>query len=251
MEPIIVTNTNLSGAWLETLKYLLDNRGKEISPFVLSLSDFEESLEIRQLLDEKLQKNKLDKVLTVAETIFPQSLYQYNHWDRLKLYEEYLNYYKRLRKVDSRNKNGIYFQRLIAYEKDSSPVNQLEIIIESLKATNVKRRSKLQASIFDPTKGHKGGMFQGFPCLQHITFYKLETGGLALNSFYALQYFYQRAYGNWLGLINLGNFIAQESGLKLEQMNCFVGVEVLDKINKTDAKKLYNEASEILLKNAM
>ena len=149
--------------------------------------------------------------------------------------------YPRYRKIDAGNNRGTYFQRLIAFEASGQAINQLEIVISSIQNTKVKRRSKLQASVFDPSKDHTTGMFQKFPCLQHVTFYKSENGGLVLNSFYAMQYFYRRAYGNWLGLINLGHFIAKESGLELERMNCFVGVEHLDEVTKKAAGELLNK----------
>jgi hypothetical protein len=81
-------------------------------------------------------------------------------------------------------------------------------------------------------------MFQGFPCLQHATFLVSENGGLVLNSFYAVQYLYRRAYGNWLGLINLGKFVANELQLNFERFNCYVGVEQLDKLKKKQAQNL-------------
>jgi hypothetical protein len=59
-----------------------------------------------------------------------------------------------------------------------------------------------------------------------------------LNSFYAIQYLYRRGYGNWLGLINLGKFIAKETQTHLERVNCFVGIEKLDKLTKTEGKRL-------------
>jgi thymidylate synthase len=113
----------------------------------------------------------------------------------------------------------------------------LETIITDLKSRKIKRRSKLQISIFDPRVDHTNQPMQGFPCLQHVTFYLSENGGLVVNSFYAMQYLYQRGYGNWLGLINLGRFIANEVNIKFERFNCFIGVEKLD-LNKTEAQNL-------------
>ena len=176
-------------------------------------------------------------VETVSETIFPESLYHYLKHNRFDLYNQYLENLNRLKGIDKSNRHGTYFERLIAYEGSEKIVNQLELIISSLKENKIKRRSKLQASIFDPEKDHTNGMFQGFPCLQHVTFYKSE-GRLIINGFYALQFLYRRAYGNWLGLINLGKFIARESGLELERLNCYIGVEYLDKLKKEDAKNL-------------
>lgn len=180
----------------------------------------------------------MDSIDTVAATIFPAGIAKLSK-DRFELYREYLDVIPRIRKVDSRNKRGTYFERLIAFDgSENQKVNQIEIIIRSLRSGKIKRRSKLQASVFDPRVDHIDGPYQSFPCLQHVTFYKTKSGGLVLNGFYAIQYLVQRAYGNWLGLINLGKFVANETGLKLEKFNCFVSIEQLDHLSKADAKKL-------------
>ncbi|MBS1549699.1 MAG: thymidylate synthase [Bacteroidetes bacterium] len=232
-------NLNLSTAWLEIFEKVVDYSGKEISPLILTLTDFTENKIIKNELNLNLKRNNFNSIETVSETIFPNSLYEYFDYDRKKLYKSYIGSSKRIKKLDTRNAKGTYFERLISYG-ESHQVNQLEIIISSLQNSTIKRRSKLQASTFDPLRDHTNKMFQGFPCLQHVTFYKSESGGLIINSFYAVQYLYQKAYGNWLGLINLGKFIARESGLELERFNCFIGVEQLE-ITKTEAKRLLNK----------
>lgn len=239
--PILIQDDNLSGAWVQVLQHIVDNSGLEITPLVITLSGFDENTEFKKKLNEDLANHKLDSVDIVSETIFPEGLYNFNKRDSQKLYEVYIeNVLPRIKRIDKRNNSGTYFGRLIAFGEGEK--NQLKIIIDSLRSdATVKRRSKLQAAIFDPLVDHKTGMFQLFPCLQHVTFYKSENGGLIINSFYAMQYLYQRAYGNWLGLINLGKFVAEQSGLELERFTCFVGVEKLDHINKQQAKVLLDK----------
>ncbi len=234
----LIEETNLSTAWQIALERIVNGSGKEITPLLLTLTGFDEIPHIRETLDMHLKKSNLPSIQTVSETIFPESLYQYYGKDRAKLYETYCKNLLRIKKIDPTNNKGTYFERLIAYESSNKKINQLEIIISSINSKKVKRRSKLQAAIFDPSKDHSNKMFQGFPCLQHVTFYISENGGLVLNSFYAIQYLYRRGYGNWLGLINLGKFIANEVGLEFERFNCYIGVEQLDHLKKTEAKKL-------------
>ena len=241
--PHLIEDINLSSAWIRALNNIVKSPGIEITPLIVSLTGFEESKSIRETLDLYLQQKDFGSVRTVSETIFPDSLYQFVARDRYKLYEEYELNIQRIKKIDSSNSHGTYFERLIAYDGDEKKINQLEIIINSLKDGNIKRRSKLQASIFDPRKDHTNGVFQGFPCLQHVTFYQSENGGLILNSFYAIQYLFRRAYGNWLGLINLGKFIANELQMEFERLNCFVGVEHLDELTKNQAQQLIEKAS--------
>lgn len=242
--PFLIEETDLSLAWRATLHHVVNDPGNEITPLILSLTDFKESSNIRSYLDFHLKSHQKASIQTVSETIFPDSLYQLNGCDRHKLYQEYLDILPRIKKIDaSSNGRGTYFERLIAFDGNDKKINQLENIICSLRDKTVKRRSKFQASIFDATKDHLDGPYQRFPCLQHVTFYATPNGGLILNSFYAIQYLYERAYGNWLGLINLGKFVASELHLKLERFNCFVGVEKLDELTKTQAKTLLEKIS--------
>jgi thymidylate synthase len=243
--PFVIEDTNLSNAWRTVLERAINSPKMEISPLIITITEFNEAPHVRNVLNAHLLGKKLGTIETVSETIFPDSLYKLFDRDRFTLYETYLINLPRLKEIERRgNGRGTYFERLIAYEgRNNEKINQLEIIIKSLNGTNVKRRSKLQASIFDPSKDHINGMFQGFPCLQHITFYKSDSGGLVLNSFYAIQSLYRRGYGNWLGLINLGKFIANETGLEFERFNCFVGVEQIDKLGKGEAKKLLEMTS--------
>ncbi|WP_273210106.1 hypothetical protein [Runella zeae] len=240
--PLLIQETNLSIAWWKILNHAIQNSDREITPLMLTLTNFSESKEIRNILDQSLKDNKKAQINTVAETIFPDSLYQLYRYNRSDLYEGYLKILPRIKKVENKNAKGTYFERLIAYNDNT---NQLEMIINSLGGSKV-RRSKLQASIFDPTRDHSESPYQRFPCLQHVTFYKNPKGGLILNSFYAIQYLYERAYGNWLGLINLGKFVAKELQIELERFNCFVGVEQLD-MTKKDAKELLELTSQFAM----
>jgi hypothetical protein len=60
---------------------------------------------------------------------------------------------------------------------------------------------------------------------------------MAVNGFYAMQYLFERAYGNYLGLCRLGNFVAHELGLELVQMNCMVGIGKVD-VKSSDIRDL-------------
>lgn len=242
MAPLLIEETNLSDAWCKTLDHIVQNPGKEITPLLLSLTSFDETKKVRDNLDSSLKRNNKASIHTVSETIFPESLYKYFKYDRHALYDGYLDILPRIKKVEAKkNGRGTYFERLIAFEEK---INQLENIIESYLKDPSVRRSKLQASIFDARRDHTNKPYQGFPCLQHVTFFPTPEGGLVLNSFYAIQYLYERGYGNWLGLINLGKFMANELHLKFERFNCFVGAEQLDYITKSQARLLLGKIYE-------
>ena len=62
------------------------------------------------------------------------------------------------------------------------------------------------------------------------------TAGLVTNAFYATQQIFDKAYGNYLGLAQLGAFMAREMGMPLARLNVMVGVAKLERITKGDAE---------------
>ncbi|MDF1811539.1 MAG: hypothetical protein P1V20_04980, partial [Verrucomicrobiales bacterium] len=94
MEPII-QEKNLSIAWCKAYS-AMTSPYKEISPFVVSISDFDDCMpdedeSIRNCLDDALLADKKQTVNTVANTIFPESLWRRCKGDRHLLYERYLD----------------------------------------------------------------------------------------------------------------------------------------------------------------
>ena len=235
--PLLIDRENLSHAWAKAFLHVIDNPGKEISPLVVSITGFtdgepQEDTDIRQSLDTCLVENGEQKIHTVANTIFPHSLWRRSKYERKELFKRYLNIFPRIKAAEpNKNRLGIYFERLIAFGSGSNDVNQLEFIISEYRKRRGVRRSMFQASIFDPREDHIPDPYIPFPCLQHVSFVpRGET--LTLNAFYATQQLLNKAYSNYLGLCRLGNFMAHEMGLTFSRMNCFVGIAKLEHIGK-------------------
>lgn len=238
--PLLIDETNLSYAWAEVFLHIIDNPGQEISPLVVSISGFNdgipnEDIGIRQSLDNCLSAKGEQKVNTVANTIFPDSLWRRSKYQRHELFERYLKFLPRAKAIKhckQKNRRGLYFERLIDFGSGPNDGNQLEYIISEYRARPGVRRSMFQASIFDPGRDHVRSAQLPFPCLQHVSFVPQEKM-LTLNAFYATQQIFNKAYGNYLGLCRLGNFMAHETGLTFSRMNCFIGVAKLDNITKS------------------
>ena len=236
--PLVIEETNLSHAWSRAFFHVIDNPAKEVSPLLITLTGFtngmpNEDRAIREALDNCLKINNEQSVHTVANTIFPTSYWQRSKHDRNKLFDTYLENFPRIQALaPKKNKRGLYFERLIAYGSGPNNGNQLEYIISQYKSRTGVRRSMFQASIFDPARDHVIDPRIPFPCLQHVSFIP-KNKSLIMNAFYATQLLFNKAYGNYLGLCRLGDFMAYEMGLNFERMNCFVGVAKVDNINKT------------------
>ena len=221
---MIVKERNLSVAWGRAFLEVYD--AGEIAPLVVVVTDLDgqappETLAIRSALDDMLATDDNSPCHTTANTIFPIGMWN-PEAGREELFHRYLRMYPGLRRLHSSNKYGLYFQRLIAFGCDKEGrhgLNQLEHILSTWTRGN-RRRTALQASLFDPNADHTDQRLRGFPCLQQVAFGPTKSGGLAVTGFYATQYIVERAYGNYLGLCRLGQFMAHEMGLKLERMTC-------------------------------
>lgn len=237
--PLFIEETNLSHAWSRAFLHIIDHPGKEISPLLITLTGFldgepQEDKAIRDALDSCLTMKGDQKVHTVANTIFPASYWKIANNDRNVLFETYIKNFPRIKDLASKkNSRGLYFERMIAFGSGPKDGNQLEYIISEYKARRGVRKSMFQASIFDPARDHIPTAQIPFPCLQHISFVP-QGNSLVMNAFYATQKIFNKAYGNYLGLCRLGNFMAHEMGLNFHRMNCFVGVAKIDNINKNE-----------------
>ena len=248
-KPLLITATNVSEAYAKTLLHIVDHPGTEISPLVLTISGFvskapiPEDRDVRIAMDEALAIKGETPVEDVAFTIFPQQLWTMAQGDRAKLYQFYQWSFPAF-KAWNRQKNGrgLYFQRLTMYGRGPCNGNQLEWILTQ-SCRKGARRSMAQATTFDPDHDHTSSAQLGFPCLQHVTFAE-ASDGLVVNAFYATQQMFNKAYGNYLGLAQLGAFMAHELKLPLARLNITIGVAKLEKIRKTetDLAELLNAA---------
>ena len=236
--PVVIEDTNLSHAWARLLLRVHARPGTEVAPLILSLSGFDqdgqaaEDPAVRGTLDELLMRKGRNAVENVAFTIFPQRTWQMSRGDRNRLFALYRATFPRWQAINRRaNGRGMYFERLIMYGRGPCDGNQLEWILSQFKKG--VRRSKLQATTFDPDRDHVTDAQLGFPCLQQVSF-EPTSAGLVTNAFYATQQIFDKAYGNYLGLAQLGAFMAQEMGMSPARLNVMVGVAKLERINKSD-----------------
>ncbi len=257
------THENLSMAWAETLLAMMEPRMEELTPAVITIRDFEEgnAVEdsfIRNRLDDELRKVGKRSCSEVSHTIFPESLWNKSiNDDGEHMFARFNNIWPRVRKAQpAANKSGTYFQRLTSFRSQNEKeggINQLRHVIDTYKYHKNHRRSALLATVFDPALDHSHAPILGFPCLHQVSFTPVGTNGLCVTGYYAMQYQFEKAYGNYLGLCNLGQFMAHYMGLKLEQVTCIASVAKRDRSIKqlsglaTDISEYINakEAREI------
>ena len=240
---MIVHGDSITECWLKALITMANEKCWGLSPVIANYSTnlpsppYQEDLEHE--LNEYLGSVKQPQIDTTASTIFPKSLTGGNEsvFDRFDKVWKYV-------KKDTRNYKGHYFRRLVAFnEKSGVPINQLKHIIQTYNGIEgvrnpVHRRSALIAMTFDPSIDHTAQTMRGFPCLQQVCFIPKKNGKMVLNAIYAMQHLADRAYGNYVGLKDLGDFMASQMGLELDEINCIASILELGKMKKSKAQEL-------------
>jgi hypothetical protein len=218
---------SLSIAWARAVRIARRRSESEIGPLTISITSFdnqgvvEEAPSIRHAIDALLSTASKQTIETVANTIFPASLWN-PRASRDQLYERYARVTPRIKHASTKNRRGVYFDRMITGGPRGAE-NQLEHAISMFLSRDSVRRSALQIATFDPGRDHSTSAQLGFPCLQHVTFAPCD-GALNVNAFYATQYLVERAYGNYLGLCRLGRFVAHSLEMPLGRFTCLVGI---------------------------
>jgi thymidylate synthase len=242
----IIEEGNISEAWAQTFLRLMHEGVPELSPLVakITLKEPTERLEIRKALDSALRQAQLKNCHTVANTLFPTAMWN-PELPRSELYSRYKRALPRIKHYGG-NQYGTYFGRLIAFQTATKgDFNQLDHIIETYGLGN-HRRSALQASVFDPGQDHTHQRRRGFPCLQQLVFSPVGKQGLNIMAVYAIQYVFDKAYGNYLGLYRLGNFMAHEMGLHLQEITCVACTAQLGNVSKNRLQSLTREIQSLL-----
>lgn len=223
----LVEGDTLSEAWLLAYEHLVEVRGKDVNLMVVMPGNGVEDSTIRSAIDNILPAGHIE---TVANTIFPQELYHPSLEERAAshLYDEYELAYSGIR-MHRGNQRGTYFGRLVRWEATTSS-NQLDAVIKRLRSAAQQvgpKSSAYEISVAGPGElgelriQHPGDRSpMGFPCLSHISL-TLVDGELHMSALYRNQHFIHRAYGNYLGLSRLLQFICIETGFRPGDIACW------------------------------
>jgi thymidylate synthase len=184
----------------------------------------------------------------VANTIFPAALARQNS-DPVTLGARYRNLVPQLKRLDSNNSKGTYFQRLVDYPSaDGNSVNQLARIIQTLDTERSNRGPKraryevlLSVPDLDGTVPivvpERDTSAMAFPCLSLLSF-QLDGSRLHAVAHYRSQYMVQRGYGNYLGISRLLTYIADRAGISPGSLTVVVGLAHADHLRKDLASSL-------------
>lgn len=234
-----VTAGDIGQAWLRAYEALLDAPRHQLINLAVDIADpLTEDLGVRTALERHLalmrarsSRGSWQSVHTVANTIFPISLYNPGRADSAARF--FANAQMADRARHGRHSGwGTYIGRLIDYQlPGGTRVNQLENMLRVLRGDRnwadlyeapltypTETSTERAATCVDaPVVGPGDRRRRGAPCLAHISITALD-GRLHLTAQYRRHSYVARAYGNFLGLARLLNFLAVESGRQVGGM---------------------------------
>lgn len=264
MTTVVPPADTVSEAWLNTVRTVHDQGDSAVHTVTTVAAAGGEHSGIRAVVDDLLQPGHrsgthVQRVDTVASTIFPRSLYHTPgfrwapdlpveraaaHDDAAAaLYDAYDAMLPILRTV-SENRRGTYFGRMIDWptRKDGKRANQLADRIAVLRSA--RRLQHSRSNIADIAVAGDGEpelltaadledgvqVFAatdkrqyGFPCLVHVDL-SVHGGKLHLLAVYRHWYVITKGYGNLLGLSDLQAFLCDQTGYPLGELVVVAGM---------------------------
>lgn len=261
---ILIPERNIVGAWLKAMDHLQASARHEDFNVILEMdtpldiSDADRAVGAR--VNRFLTDHGVQALQTVANTIFPDDLYR--RYGPPGIFEHYPEQvYPRIRKCP-KNSWGTYVHRMVRRtDSDGRTVNPLQNVVNRLKTEidggGNPKRARYELNLVDPfidlstsdptLPGDEKAM--GGPCLSHLSFKLREGKAVALTAFYRSHYYAERALGNLLGLSNLLNFVAKESGLQPGSLTCISSMAKIDygqKWSFSQVKRLLGECKGLL-----
>ncbi|WP_329546456.1 hypothetical protein OG548_21035 [Streptomyces sp. NBC_01356] len=253
MAPHVAAGT-VTEAWLGAAKTLLNIPDHRATHMMVHIAEpTREDLGTRGDVDHLMDDQNYQSVETIANTIFPRALAASSR-DHIHLAQRYAAMYPVLQKRWRRNKFGTYFGRITAYPTAKGPVNQLAAVINHLMIENRTPNPKTArfettfavpgrdgptedvvgfadvdgkaVAIFEPGEDRNRAM--AFPCLSHCSFQLGRDGRVHALAHYRSQYLLQRAYGNYLGLGRLLDYVATSAGLQTGELTVVAGYVQLE-----------------------
>ena len=166
-------------------------------------------------VDRFLRRNDHWSIETVANTIFPQAIF--DRHGSPAFYDIYLDkIYPRIKR--SQGDWGRYFERMISFpmKKQGRAINPLKDIVEKMRRQVTSDRcfkNVYEMTIYDPIRD--AGPVMNRQCLSFLSFKLTDEPArqLLLTAVYRNHYYLERLLGNLIGLGRLMKFVADEAGV--------------------------------------
>lgn len=247
VDPPSIVAPDLSTGWLEAVRLLLNQPKKQaVHLIVRILEPSKEDIAVRgavqQLITDinagRAASRHMPDIETTRNTIFPARWAARNP-EPADLAAHYQAQYTKDGLLGfSENKAGTYFGRVVSYPRGDSvdAGDQLSETVRKLRVelkTGQAKGSRYEINIYNERLDRKA---MSFPCLAHISFHLYE-GRLHMQAIYRNEYLVARGYGNFLGLAELQQYVANAVEVDTGELLMTIGHAELD-ANKTPIRAI-------------
>jgi hypothetical protein len=197
------------------------------------------------LVDRFLRERDAYPIVTVANTIFPQSLYD-KHGSPAFYSVDHRDYDR----LSETKRWGRYFERMTRHRTaEGGTYNPLQELIEKMRRQlkGVRYTSAYELAVYDPLRD--GRSLYGGQCLSFLSFKVNPSTGLMLTAMYRNHTYITRCLGNLIGLGRLQAFVAKEVGLPVGSLTCVSTHAELDTTSQwgiREARALVERAKDVL-----
>lgn len=244
----IPTQKSCARAWVAAASTVIA-RGDETYNVVIDVKDpwnhNDADNAVITLVDKFLKAHDENPIITVANTIFPQSLYE-AHGSPV-FYDVYQRDFDKLSET---KRWGRYFERMTRHQKaDRTTYNPLQNLIDKMKRqeeVGVRYSSAYELAVYDPLRD--GRSLYGGQCLSFLSFKLDEKLGLMLTAMYRNHTYITRCLGNLIGLGRLQAFVAKEVDVMLGSLTVISTHAMLDTGEGwgiKDARSLVEQAARL------
>jgi hypothetical protein len=198
------------------------------------------------LVDKFLRAHDENPIITVANTIFPQSLYV-----KYGAPEFYAVDHRDFDRLTETKRWGRYFERMTRHRKtEGGTYNPLQVLIDKMRRqenAGVRYTSAYELAVYDPLRD--GRSLYGGQCLSFLSFKLHREQGLMLTAMYRNHTYITRCLGNLIGLGRLQAFVSKEANVRLGSLTCIsthAQLDTGDGWGVKDARDLIQQADHLL-----
>ena len=249
MYQAIPTERSCARAWVAAASAIIATRDEGYN-VVIDIEDpcthNERDHEAINLVDRFLREHDKHPIVTVANTIFPQSLYI--AYGSPVFYDEYLKEFDRL---SATKRWGRYFERMTRHtQADGVTYNPLSDLIKKMRCQErrgVNYTSAYELAVYDPLRDRRS--FYGGQCLSFLSFKRHPERGLLLTVMYRNHTYITRCLGNLIGLGRLQAFVANEVDItpgSLTLISTHAKLDTAPGWGIRDARELVGRAADLL-----
>jgi len=196
------------------MEYLIDSaEGKDFNLVVAIQKPCVEIAEVTIVIDELARSLRLKSTMENANAIWPSFFARPNR-DSAEVLSDIERFAIPAIKAACRNRHDSYVERLVAWrsKESATTVRQLQNVLTRLRSeigNPAPKSSSYEVSIYSP--GLDAG-YMSFPCLSHLSFkYDRRRELIHLTALYRNHAYLSHAYGNFLGLGRLMQFVCAQT----------------------------------------